>query len=182
MRDLMTTSCNPRRTSQCILLLLLSWLAACSPFRVMVTGTPPQDAQIVPPEGMGLICILRPHSIGLALTVPVYDNGLLVGATRGPSYFCYPAQAGTHIVNSHTAPPRTLEVTVVGGETLYLHQELRVGADRLSVVSASTAQHMLERCDYSLLTVAPQQDIAAEAPALRGSKLDAEPAGAKHLP
>lgn len=154
---------NLQTARKCILLLLLSWLSACSPYRVIITSAPPQDAQTAPPEGMGLICILRPHSIGSALTAPVYDNGLLIGATKGPSYFCYVAQAGTHIVASHTAPTRTLAVAVAGGETLYLHQELRIGADRLSVVSAATAQQMLERCDYSLLTFAPHQDIAAEA-------------------
>lgn len=146
-------------------LLLVSWLSACSPYRVIVTHSPPADVQIVPPEGMGLICILRPHSIGWARTVPVYDNGLLLGATKGPSYFCYVAQAGTHLVDSRSAPNRRLAVTVTAGETRYLHQALRIGADRLSVVSEATAQQMLERCDYSLLTFAPSQDIAAEAPA-----------------
>lgn len=165
MRDPMNTPLNRQLAPKCLLFLLLSWVSACSPYRVIITGAPPQDAQTTPPEGMGLICILRPHSIGSALTAPVYDNGLLIGATKGPSYFCYAAQVGVHLVTSHTAPTRTLAVTVAGGETLYLHQELRIGADRLSVVSTATARQMLERCDYSLLTFAPHEDIAAEAPA-----------------
>jgi hypothetical protein len=42
--------------------------------------------------------VLRPQWIAAAVTAPVHDNGRLVGATRGPTYFCYAAQPGHHVI------------------------------------------------------------------------------------
>jgi hypothetical protein len=144
--------------------LCASALPACTHYRVVTADPPPLDALSAPPEGLGQICILRPHSIGLLLTAPVRDNGLLVGATRGPSYFCYLAHPGAHRVSSKTDSERTVDVAVRPGETHYLEQQIRMGGDRFFRIAATDVPAKLERCDYSLLIEAPGEELAIEAP------------------
>jgi hypothetical protein len=139
--------------------------AACSPYRVIVPDPPPLDALTEPPEGLGQICVLRPHSIGVLLTSPVRDNGLLVGATRGPSYFCYLAHPGPHRITAKTDGERAVSVAVQPGETIFLHQQIRIGADRFFRIDAKEAPALLERCEYSLLVDARGEELAVEAPA-----------------
>ena len=140
-------------------------LAGCSHSRVVTADPPPLDALGAPPDGLAQICVLRPHSLGALLTGPVRDNGLLMGATRGPSYFCYLAHPGPHRVTSHTDRDRTLAVLLRPGETLFLQQQVRIGADRFFPIPAAEAAALLARCDYSLLIDTDGEEPAPEAPA-----------------
>ena len=72
---------------------------ACSPYRL---ATPPPDPLAVTQpftaylDGMASVCMIRTARIAMAVTFVVRDNDMLVGATRGPSYFCYRAEPGRH--------------------------------------------------------------------------------------
>lgn len=151
---------------------LVSVLAAsgCSGLRVVMSDAPPLpiDPLASPPDGpngLGQVCVIRPHSIGALLTIPVRDNGLLVGATQGPSYFCYFAQPGLHRITMQLSGELAVDAQVDSGRTLYLHQHIRIGADRFYPISAEAARPMLERCDYSQLVEAHAEELLAEAPA-----------------
>jgi hypothetical protein len=154
-----------RRVILSLSLALCGSAAGCSHYRIVTADPPPLDALAAPPDGLGQICVLRPHSIGALLTGPVRDNGLLVGATRGPSYFCYLAHPGPHRVTSRTDYDRTVAVGVQPGETVFLQQQVRIGADRFFRISAADAPALLQRCDYSLLIESDGEEPAAEAPA-----------------
>lgn len=154
-----------RRPSLALVLALAGPLAACSHYRIVVADPPPLDALADPPDGLGQICVLRPHSLGALLTVPVRDSGLLVGATRGPSYFCYLAHPGPHHVTSKTDRERAVDVAVRAGETVFLQQQIRIGADRFFRIAPADVPARLERCDYSLLVEAPGEELGSEAPA-----------------
>ena len=74
-------------------------LAACSPYRL---ADPPQDPDAVTQpftaylDGMASVCMIRTAMLAMAVTFVVRDNDMLVGATRGPSWFCYRAEPGRH--------------------------------------------------------------------------------------
>lgn len=80
---------------------MLPVLAACSPYTL---GDPPKDPDaatrpFIPYlDGMASVCIVRTSPLALGVTFTVRDNDVLVGATRGNSWFCYRAQPGSHRV------------------------------------------------------------------------------------
>lgn len=80
-------------------LLVLGSLLACSPYSL---GPPPADPLAVTRpftsylDSMASVCIIRVARVAMAVTFTVRDNDVLVGATRGPSWFCYRAEPGRH--------------------------------------------------------------------------------------
>mgnify|MGYP002145592546 CR=1 FL=1 len=60
---------------------------------------------------------------------------------------------------------RTLAVLLRPGETLFLQQQVRIGADRFFPIPAAEAAALLARCDYSLLIDTDGEEPAPEAPA-----------------
>jgi hypothetical protein len=132
-------------------LVLAPLLLGCSPLRLVTPDEPPVDAFGEAPYGWGKVCVLRPHSLGFALTAPVRDNGQLVGATRGPSYFCYLVPPGPHRISAQTDEEPAVELSVREGERYYLHHEIRLGSDRLAVADEGWAREAIDRCEYRLL-------------------------------
>lgn len=113
-------------------------LAACSPYRL---DPPPDDPDfVVQPftgylDGMATVCVIRSSRIAMAVTFTVHDNDVLVGATRGPTYFCYRAQPGHH----------RIRVTSEDGE------------QRFDVIFAARAAYYLDQgLDFNLGFVVPQ--------------------------
>jgi len=135
------------------LALLSVMLAGCSPLRVVKSDAPPFDAREGPPLGAVEICVVRPHSLGFATTLPVRDGGVLVGATRGPSYFCYRAAPGRHRLVSGGG---SLTLDVTPGQRQFVHQAML--PRRLVAVDAARGQAMLARCAYLLVADAPDDD------------------------
>lgn len=80
---------------------LMGPLLACSPYTL---GDPPQNPDLATRpftpylDSMASVCIVRTTRLAQAVTFVVHDNEVLVGATRGASYFCYRAQPGRHHV------------------------------------------------------------------------------------
>jgi hypothetical protein len=144
-------------------------LASCAPARhhLIAPEVPPLDPFEDPPYGLGLVCVLRPHTVGGALLYLVRDNGRLVGATRQPSYFCYLAQPGAHRIEVHGGGGQTaLELLVEAGGRRYVHHRLRPGRrDELTAMPRERAAALLERCDYRVLVEAPEPIAEGPMPA-----------------
>jgi hypothetical protein len=83
-----------------------------------------------PTASYGVVCVVR--SGGDAdegeSTVPVWDNGVLVGATRGASHFCYLAAAGPHVVISELLLTAELHVDVRPDEHHWIEQEVGISS------------------------------------------------------
>ena len=77
-------------------ILPLALLLACAPYEIVQTPSPPVELAGAPQGNMGKICVVRPQARALSYPAEVRDNGNLVGATRGQSYFCYLAEPGAH--------------------------------------------------------------------------------------
>ena len=126
---------------------------ACSPLRLLQPAVPPFDALAEPPFGAAEICVVRPHSLGYSLTLPVRDAGVLVGATRGPSYFCYRAEPGPHRLVSGD---RAIVIDAASGHRQFVHQS--AFPQSFAPVDDTTGRVMLARCGYTLLVEAPNDE------------------------
>jgi hypothetical protein len=152
-------------------------LSACSGYGVSVAQNPPVQAFAPPPAEHATVCVFRPHSLGAAVITPVTDNGRLVGATEGQSYFCYLAEPGEHRVRVDDARPADLDV--VAGEHYYLRHGFSRGPDTLDLVDEPVARALAKQTLYTVLDEAPEGRRAPPAIALapaRGSGTGASPA------
>jgi hypothetical protein len=102
----------------------------------------------------------------------VHDNDALVGATRGPTYFCYAAQPGRHVITSKADTVEQATVDVEAGNRYFLHQIVDnvfgVVRTRLSWVDESEAARLIDECGYRVLTSVPGNErlpTAAPVPA-----------------
>lgn len=150
-----------------LLAAALGTLSGCARPELLFPDLPPIDPLAEPTYGLAQICVIRPHTLAMLDTVPIEDNGHLVGATRGPSYFCYAAQPGAHRIEIVEYKPRpTLELKVAAGQRSYIHLRVGIGRYRLAVLPEDRVQEQLDKCEYSQLVETPNMAVYTEAPAL----------------
>jgi hypothetical protein len=147
---------------------VLLLLGGCYSYGLRKPEAPPVDA-FGPVQANGQICVLRPHWLASAVTAAVHDNGQLVGATRGPTYFCYLAQPGHHVITSKADSLEQATLEVEAGQRYYLHQIVDniVGfvRTRLAWVTESEAQELVPKCGYRVLVSVPGNErLPSEAP------------------
>ena len=114
------------------------------------------------PSGSAQVCVLRPDSTASYLSMLVRDNGRLVGATRGATFFCYLARTGDHqimLIDDDTGPTF---LRAQSGGRYWLHQDVTelegtVHA-HLDWVGESTALEMLDACDERVYVWVPGRD------------------------
>jgi hypothetical protein len=135
----------------------------CSSYRLAEPRTVPIEAFGAPPQAMAQVCVFRPSNMALAVTFVVKDNGKLVGATRGPTYFCYFATPGAHTITSDSEDDvMAAQLDAKAGQRYFLEQ----GVDNvfgfvkspLTWVEASEAREHLGLCDYNVLVGVPGKD------------------------
>jgi hypothetical protein len=80
----------------------------------------------------GVVCVVRSGDDAdeADRTVPVWDNGVLVGATQGASHFCYLAEAGRHLVVSELLLTADLRIDVRPDEHHWVAQEVGISSYR----------------------------------------------------
>ena len=122
---------------------------------VVMLGCARPPAEPAPPKGSAEICVLRPESLAEGVTMEVRDNGRIVGATRGSSYFCYLAAPGEHQITSIDDDTGPTLLRAADGARYWIHQEVAtLGGDlhaHLDFVDEPTAHAMLERIDTKVL-------------------------------
>ena len=126
--------------------LALVLFAACAPRPA---------AEPSPPKGSAQVCVLRPEALASEVTMEVRDNGRVVGATRGSSYFCYLAAPGEHQITSVDDDTGPILLRASEGARYWIHQEVTsLGGDvhaHLDFLDEPTAHAMLERIDTKIL-------------------------------
>jgi len=149
-----------------LLLVVTASLLACSPYRL--APAPEQPGAVVQPfttyiDGMATICVIRSAQLALAVTFTVHDNKLLVGATRGPTYFCYRAQPGRHqIAIASDDGVQQFDVRLEPRGRYYLDQRLRSEfgfvTPQASWVDEATAALLIRRSEHRVLQGAPASE------------------------
>lgn len=140
-------------------------VSACSSYSLRTPKTPPVAAFGPARTDVATVCVVRPSHWAVAVTFVVHDDGQLVGATRGESYFCYYAQPGAHRILSSTGDPTDQDghavLTAVAGRRYWLHQDFDnvfgVIIDKLQWVDEARARELLDdgSCDYEVLDGVP---------------------------
>jgi hypothetical protein len=132
---------------------------ACSAWKV----EPPRHAVLQPfaaaPEGASEVCVLRTSVLAAAVAFPTRDNGVLVGATKGPTNFCYFAGVGHHEITIEADDVEVATLFVEPGKRYWLKQ----GVDFLfghvgctpTWVSEDLALEMLESSSHEVLVSVP---------------------------
>ncbi len=145
------------------LVLVLS-LAACGGGRAHDAKSPsPVAAELGPqPPGVAQVCVVRPASLAGSMTMTVRDNGRLVGATRGKTYFCWLAAPGAHQITSDDDDTGPTLFRADSGARYWLHQEVfEVGGmahAHLDWVDEEAATELLDSCDERVRVSVPGHD------------------------
>ena len=148
----------------------LGCLVACSSYSLAEPKAPPIAAfGPAPRTDVATVCVIRPSHLAMAVTFAVHDDGRLVGATRGESWFCYFAEPGAHRIVSSTgdSTDRDGEATLAAeaGKRYWLHQDydnvFGVIVDKLQWVDEARARDLMDqgKCDYKTLSGVPGDEV-----------------------
>lgn len=146
-----------------------SVFGGCSEYRVQRAAQDPSSRLSSHQGAQATVCVFRAHGLGTSVVAPVTDNGVVVGATEGSSYFCYPAEPGRHELRVSDAPAVSLDV--VAGKGYYLVHDLNVAQDSLFSITQESAHELSAWCDELELARAPEAVAVLE----RGAVARAEP-------
>lgn len=143
-------------------------LAGCSSYRLSEPLSPASPFQD-PPRDRAQICVFRTSVLAQAVTFPVRDNGVLVGATRGPSHFCYLAEPGRHAIIVEADEPEHAQIEARPGGRYYLAQEVDNLFGwvkcRAAWVTEEVARDLAERSAYQVLSGVPGNErLPSEVP------------------
>jgi len=134
-------------------------LAGCSSYNTAPPLTPVVTPDSPIPPDVARVCVVRTSPLGMAMAFPTKDNGVLVGATKGPTYFCYYAAAGAHRITMIADNVTAAVLTAEAGHTYILHQQLDFlfGVLRVRPVWVRTdrARELFEHSSYEVLTTVP---------------------------
>lgn len=138
-------------------------LCSCSSYGFVEPKAPPIQPFGIPPGGVAQVCVVRPHVIAGAVAFAVRDNGRLVGATKGASYFCYYAMPGTHRITSEGDGVEDATVTMLPETRYYVHQKVKnvMGwvTSPLEWIPETEARAMIAKCDYRVVTDVPDGEV-----------------------
>ena len=150
---------------------IMTVLAGCSAYSVKPSA--PTIAAFGPaqPE-LGTVCVIRRSMFAQAVTFAIHDNGQLVGATRGDSYFCYLAEPGPHELVSHTGDstdhPGYARFMVFAGQRYWLEQdhENNFGSvtSKLGWLDEAQARDKIADCEYKIVVEAGHEAVPPAVP------------------
>lgn len=109
-------------------------LAACGSLAFFAAGctswrlSEPATVQVHPlapaPSTHAKVCVVRTSVLAQAVTFPLRDNGVLVGATKGPTHFCYFAEPGAHAIVIEADDTEMAGLVAEAGRTYFLKEEV----------------------------------------------------------
>ncbi|MDC0672611.1 hypothetical protein [Nannocystis radixulma] len=143
-----------------VLLIVFASFAAggCTSWRLSEPEQPRDAFDPSPPE-LAQICVFRRSLLAQAVTFPVHDNGVLVGATRGRSHFCYHAAPGRHVIAIKADKLERAEIVAEPGGRYYLEQEVYNTFGHVTCravwVADSVAAELVEASTYRVLVGVP---------------------------
>ena len=147
--------------------LLAVAAGGCSPYRV----SEPSQAVLHPfapiPQEFARVCAIRTELFAAQLAFPTYDNGTLVGVTKGATFFCYKAEPGEHTIRIDSDPPFTVELHAEAGKSYYLHDQVPVELVPRCMalwVTEERAKELVEASTYATTSVAHGEAPPAAVP------------------
>jgi hypothetical protein len=141
--------------------------AACSSYRI----SEPRAEVLHPfapiPAEFARVCVIRTSRLAQAVAFPTLDNGALVGATKGPTFFCYKAEPGEHTLRIQADEPTVEKLHAEGGRSYYLHETIPLFAFimhcNLTWVSEAKARELVDDSTYEVITDTPASEHPPDA-------------------
>jgi hypothetical protein len=148
--------------------------------------TGPQVAPFGPAApAVATVCVVRTSILAQAVVFPTHDNGVLVGATRGPTYFCYLAEPGAHTIDIEADEDAQATLMVAAGGRYFLHEEvdniLGYVKCRAVWVTEEAARALVADSDYQVLSGVPGEERLPAVPPYAPAAGHARHAAASNL-
>jgi hypothetical protein len=147
--------------------------SGCSAYRV----AQPKQAVLHPfapiPKDFARVCAIRTELYAAQLAFPTYDNGTLVGVTKGATFFCYEAEPGAHTIRVDSDPPFATELQAEAGKSYYLWERVPVELVPRCIASWVTeerAKDLVEASSYATTSVAHGEAPPAPVPYAKAAK------------
>ena len=118
------------------------------------------------PADFARVCVIRTSHLAQAVTFSTLDNGTLVGATKGPTFFCYKAEPGEHTLRIEADEPTTVKLQAEGGKSYYLHQKVPFGfmlRCDAEWVSEQDARELVDDSTYEVIVETPSAEHLPDA-------------------
>ncbi len=106
-----------------------------------------------PSPGNCLIYIIRPASLGLAVSFWVYIDGQEIGTTRGRNYLEAEVKPGAHEIISRSENEAKLPLETKAGEVYFIEQQVTMGVvmarNKLIQLNSGEGKEALDKCKKS---------------------------------
>jgi hypothetical protein len=149
-----------------VLALLAAGASACASYRIAEPHVEVLNPFTPIPTDFARVCVVRTSRLAFAQAFPMTDNGMLVGATKGLTFFCYKAEPGEHTLRIEADEPVVEKLYAAGGRSYYLHETIPLSpAVRCEVtfVSEPKARELMDRATYEVLTDTPSSEHPPDA-------------------
>lgn len=117
-----------------------------------------------PTEGMALVYVLRPATIGAAIRTWAFADDQFLGVSKARAYFYALVPEGKHVFWAKAENTSGVEVEVKAGETYYFKKSIRLGVGKARVkmvqIDEATAEGLFGKCDYVEATEEGRQRAA----------------------
>ncbi len=139
--------------------LLSTVLVGCRPWGLAHPDYPvPAPFADLPPN-LARVCVLRANDFDNSTAFPTWDNGAIVGATRGGTYFCYLAEPGIHELVMGSENKANTSGVFEPGKSYYLQHEVLPSAGITNCkpiwISEGVAKVIISQGSYEVLTEVP---------------------------
>jgi hypothetical protein len=145
-----------------VLAFLAVSAAACSAYRISEPHAEVLHPFAPIPTDFARVCVIRTSRLAQLVTFPTLDNGALVGATRGPTFFCYKAEPGEHTLRIQADEPTVETLHAEGGRSYYLHETIPLFAFIMHCnatwVSEQKARELVDDSTYEVITETPSAE------------------------
>src|SRR5665213_1554792 len=99
----------------------------------------PDQTKVVEDSSKGRIYVMRPATVGAAISMDVSDNGTIVGSTGPHGFLCWEREPGDIVVSSKAENTSAVKVNVQAGKVNYIFEHMELGwvmaRNRLDIIS-----------------------------------------------
>ena len=106
-----------------------------------------------PAQGMALVYVIRPSTMGAAVKTWAFFDEELIGVTRGRGYTFAHVPPGERLVWSKDENTFALSVNIEAGKTYYFKQQIMMGIGKarakLVPIDEATAAKLMRKCGWA---------------------------------
>lgn len=111
----------------------------------------PDQNKVVEDSSKGRIYVMRPATVGAAISMDVADDGEIIGSTGPHGFLCWEREPGDTVISSKAENTSAVKVSVQAGKVNYIFQHMEFGwisaRNRLDIVSEDEGKKVLKECN-----------------------------------